>query len=270
MSADMDKKVKKIRSRSWIFVWNNYDEKNVDTLVSYFKLRGILYVFQEETGANGTPHLQGVIKFKNAVCMSFQKELSNVIHWERCRSWPKSTKYCSKLESRTGKIYYNVHGLIPEKAVYDKLTDVEPYDWQKKIIDLIQTKPDDRSIYWYYDVNGGIGKTILCKHLVLKYDAIVVGGRMQDALFMIAKRKELGKPITVVIFDVNRSGNISYNAIESIKNGLCFAPKYESSMLVFDCPHVIVMSNSEPDYDKLSKDRWIVEDISDYDRSDEY
>jgi hypothetical protein len=32
--------------------------------------------------------------------------------------------------------------------------------------------------------------------------------------------------------------------------------KYETSTLVFNCPHVFCFSNELPEFDKLSSDRW--------------
>jgi hypothetical protein len=45
---------------------------------------------------------------------------------------------------------------------------------------------------------------------------------------------------------------IDYGAIEQIKNGLVT----QGTRLVFNCPHVIVFSNSEPDRETMSADRW--------------
>ncbi len=64
----------------------------------------------------------------------------------------------------------------------------------------------------------------------------------------------------IVVFDIPRAAknDITYEGIEGIKNGLFFSPKYESSQCAFNPPHIIVMSNMEPQYGEMSRDRWVV------------
>jgi hypothetical protein len=66
-----------------------------------------------------------------------------------------------------------------------------------------------------------------------------------------------------VIFDIPRdNGNkVSYKSIESIKNGMVYSPKYESKHKLFNSPHLICFANCEPEFEKLSNDRWVVEEI---------
>ena len=55
---------------------------------------------------------------------------------------------------------------------------------------------------------------------------------------------------------------ISYDAIESIKNGLICNTKFETGYKAFGEVHIIVFANMEPDYEKLSEDRWEVHPLS--------
>ncbi len=61
-----------------------------------------------------------------------------------------------------------------------------------------------------------------------------------------------------MVIDIPRAneGNVSYQAIEDLKNGALFSTKYESGMCVFNSPHVVVFANMAPDLNKLSADRW--------------
>ena len=43
------------------FTWNNYSMQDIETLQSMFGHMAYDYVFQEEKGNSGTPHLQGVV-----------------------------------------------------------------------------------------------------------------------------------------------------------------------------------------------------------------
>ena len=94
------------RARSWCFTWNNYSKDNIDTLTHTFSVFGNnKYIFQEEIGKNGTRHLQGVVNFKNAISFFSLKKISSEIHWEKCKNLKASIKYCSKEETRSGKLY---------------------------------------------------------------------------------------------------------------------------------------------------------------------
>ena len=46
--------------------------------------------------------------------------------------------------------------------------------------------------------------------------------------------------------------------MEAIKNGCFFSGKYESGMVRFNSPHILVFANEPPERTKLSQDRWCV------------
>lgn len=50
--------------------------------------------------------------------------------------------------------------------------------------------------------------------------------------------------------------------METIKNGIMFSSKYDSTMKVYDHPHVVVMAHGLPDTSKLSQDRWDIRNIN--------
>lgn len=243
------------RSRSWCFTLNNYTVDDITHITHTFEQ----YVFQEETGENGTPHLQGVIWSKNAKTFKVIKKLFNndKVHIEKCKNLPASKNYCSKKGTRTGEVYRNddKENQIPE--VKDPMDGLELKDWQIQINTILDEKPDDRKIYWFYEENGNVGKTTFAKHLCLtKPNCIYVSGKASDIKCAIAQLKI--KP-EIIIWDIPRSIDdqyISYEAIESIKNGIFFSGKYESGMVIYNIPHVIIFSNNEPNLTKLSEDRW--------------
>ena len=49
----------------WCFTINNYDLEQIERLERVFEHEVSWYIFQEETGDEGTPHLQGTLKLKN-------------------------------------------------------------------------------------------------------------------------------------------------------------------------------------------------------------
>lgn len=92
------------KARNWTFTLNNYTRVHIDNLLTL----DCLYVFQEETGEKGTPHLQGLLVFKNAVSFNSVKRLIPTAHIEKCKNKNASIRYCSKEDSRTGGIYTNM------------------------------------------------------------------------------------------------------------------------------------------------------------------
>ncbi len=250
------RRIRDVRARHWFMTWNNYSEDSIDVLLAIGGL--VKYVIQEETGVGGTPHLQGVLSFREAKLFSTMRGVDSHIHWEVCRNVMAAKNYCSKVETATGKRW--VKGYRVDKKVVDPLDGKILYDYQSDIIDMVRGVANDRHIMWYWSDKGAIGKSSLCKHLCMKYDAILVGGKFRDAYYAIAdKLKKNGDP-DIVIFDIPRfSGNkVSYVAIEGIKNGCFFSSKYEAGMVLYNTPHVIVFANQPPERSALSRDRWVV------------
>ena len=125
-------------------------------------------------------------------------------------------------------------------------------------------EPNDRTIYWFWEQTGNVGKTSFAKYTAVHSGSLIVSGKGNDMKYGIIKYKEKhGVAPRIVIIDIPRSikDYVSYSGIEEIKNGLFFCGKYESDMCVFNSPHVICFSNSPPDTSKFSKDRWCIYEI---------
>jgi len=266
--SDVDEpkaKVRKVldldrRSYNWFLTWNNYDAESIGVLLNLAQVKS--YCIQEEVGKDGVPHLQGVMVFKtNVQGHILNRACDKKCWWKTCRNLHAAKNYCSKVETASGKKW--VKGFsIPNAKANDPLDGLVLFDWQKEIIEMISGDIDDRKVYWYWSAVGNVGKSVLCKHMVLKHDAIVVGGTFKDAYFAIGKRVEKHgvDAIGTVVFCLSRSqgAKVSYTAMEQIKDGLFFSAKYESQMCVYNPPHVLVFANCEPDLSQLSADRWVV------------
>lgn len=122
-----------IKSRAWCFTLNNFMESEV------LKLQDdkYQYLFQEEVGENGTPHLQGVIRFKEPVRFSAVKKINGRAHWEKCKNWNASLKYCSKNETATGNRYTNM-----EKYMSRSVPDVPNVPKRNKALENILFRQD--------------------------------------------------------------------------------------------------------------------------------
>jgi hypothetical protein len=218
------------------------------------------FAMQEEVGESGNVHLQGCLEFKTKKRpMSVFK--NDKIHWEKCRSWKHSVAYCTDEDKRAvgGKMWaFPKPPRKIKKMSYERLNDK-----QKEIADLFLDEPDEfvRSINWFWESEGNWGKSVLCRYFIDERNALVVQGANKDILCGLASWIDKnGEAPEIVVFDVPRTncGHVSYQAIESILNGFCFSGKYESGMLRFNPPHLIVFANEEPEYSKCSEDRWNV------------
>lgn len=245
---------KRIRSRGFKITINNFT--NEDEL-SIKNIEADKWIYQIEQGESGTPHIEGFIYFKIPKDVSFVKKWLSRAHIEVAKHNDKSITYCSKAETRIRGPYTHNIELPKTVSIISELNE-----WQQEVIKLIDTTPDNRSIYWYYDPEGNKGKTSLCKYIcVTRRDAIYLnGGRAGDMKYAITKMKT--KP-RIILIDMprTREGNISWEGIEEIKNGIFFNGKYESEMVIYDCPHVICFANFKPITSVLSEDRWIFKDI---------
>lgn len=132
-------------------------------------------------------------------------------------------------------------------------------EFQNYILSLIDNKVDDRKIHWFYDEKGNSGKSTIGNYLQLYKDAyIITGGKHADIYRHYNNNK-------VVIYDLPRdymnSNESLYATMETFKNGYCLDTKYEGTIKRFIPPHIIVFSNSKPDFNKLSKDRWNIVEL---------
>lgn len=140
----------------------------------------------------------------------------------------------------------------------ERLSSLKLMKWQTRLINELKYIPDERRVIWYIDTVGGRGKTTFAKYLLAQGDC---------AYFTNAKTSDIAyayKGERTVIFDFSRSveGRPNYEALEAVKNGLIFSPKYNSTRKICRNPHVICLANWAPDTSKLSADRWDIRDIS--------
>lgn len=253
---------KRTRSRSYVFTWNNYVLEDITYLEDLFKDTK-KYVFQEELGnKKNTPHLQGCVMFKYQIEFSSIKKKLPKCHIEKCKNWKCSVEYCSDPNKRNGKVFYKNVQL--SEPLIDIIESNGPLPFQNEIIELVKKDPNDREIVWIYDEKGNTGKTKLIKHLNFKYKVLFCSGKKNDIFFNVGSYLDKNNNILkCVIFTFSRSyeGHVSYDSIESIKDGLFFSGKYESKCFNFNPPHVIIMCNFKPNLECLSLDRWTIYEV---------
>jgi len=253
------------RSRRWCFTLNNYTQKEFDTITQAFSAKGFGYIIGKENSSTDTPHLQGYIEMRNAINFNTLKKILPRAHLEPTRgSKNDNIKYCSKEDpSPTTNLTIDVIMPTPEELYYKELEsdyqNVIWNDWQQSILDLIKTEPNRRTINWFYEETGNIGKTFLTRFLDWKNRVIIVNGKQSDVFNGIKTYLDTTKTQPeIVIVDIPRTNEnfVCYGSMEKIKDGLLYSGKYEGGTVRLTKLHLIVFANFHPDETKLSIDRW--------------
>lgn len=208
---------------------------------------------------------QGVVRMKSKERLTGMKKIQTEIHWEKCRSFKNSVRYCTDPEKRKdeGRLW-SKGVLLPPTLPYQKHNPI-----QLEMNETIARAESDkvgvrRKVIWWYDEVGNSGKTAWAKYQVMtREDCLVVGGKASDMHFGVAQWLSKQKPLGLVIVNLTRAVEefVSYTGIETILDGLFFSSKYESCMCCFDSPVVVVLANFLPDKTKLSDDRWDIHKI---------
>lgn len=206
------------------------------------------FTFQGEKGESGYEHWQGAFSLKTKEYFAAVKNMMPAAtHLEPAKDVFAAFKYCTKVESRICGPYdehYDFNNII---------TELRP--WQREAEKLALRCKSDRLIHWFYDPNGGAGKTQFCKYMISVHRAEYVGnGAKADIFYAISDNPKM----IMINFCRSNEGHVNYEAIEALKDGLCFSSKYESRTKVFDSPLVMIFSNFYPDMEKLTMDRWNV------------
>ena len=245
-----------IPSPYWLFTWFDYPSLN-EVQKELETLETKKWIFQEEIcPTTKKSHLQGFIQF-NTKCRPKEKFKDKTIHWEKKRGTiAQCVAYCSKEDTRKPNTSPLAKGFCIPRPIR-VISELKP--WQKEIWELLDSDPDDRTIHWFYEEKGNTGKTALCRKICYEKNALYVSGKANDMKYAIVEQKhKKGTTPDIVLLDIPRAktGYISYSGIEEIKNGIFFSPKYESGMVIYPHPHVVVFSNEPPIEEMLSKDRW--------------
>lgn len=263
-------------AKKWCFTWNNYGVDSRDLLEKTLAPMAPKFVFQTETskpdpvtGAPGTKHLQGCVEFSEKCrpieCLGLDKS----IHWESCRSWKHSAAYCSDPDKRDADGWVVVHGVPPPPPVWRvTLAQCAAYPWIAPLVPKYSVWPDvgSRLVDWYWSASANTGKSQLGRYLIDNHFAALMGGRKQDIAAALKSFHDSGEWPPILFFNLCRvDGNrVSYSGLEALKDGMLFAPKFDSTGLRFPSPHVVVVANEPPREELMGADvfRLNVVDVS--------
>lgn len=246
------------RSRCWIGTWHSFP----NDWQTQVRVNTVEAVGQEEVGKETDKrHLQFAVRFKNARTLAQVKLLYPGAHLEPSNNWNACKAYCNKEDTYAG------NRLTKPLPCKDPLDGKELRPIQRDILNIVNSEPDDRTVHWFYDPAGGSGKTTLAKHILLHNpdNTFFCGGKSADMKYGIFTHLKKKKLKTVLINLTRTCENyVSYQGIEEIKDGLFYNTKYESDMVLFDSPHVIILANFLPDKTALSEDRWHIHNYTNH------
>lgn len=129
-----------------------------------------------------------------------------------------------------------------------------------------------RTVTVLIDPQGNLGKSWFAARSYRRYPGTIVVGstKLADLAMLIGRALSKGKPVRRIVFDIPRTLEakfVSYSAIESVKNGLLTHAKGcgdECGIYQFPSPQVIVFTNQDLDYTRMSTDRWDLLDPTPY------
>ena len=152
----------------------------------------------------------------------------------------------------------NVEQLVQEKKQFDLLQNVKTgyanvqwRVWQTKLLLKLTKFPDQRTIMWYWENMGNVGKSFLATYLATVGAFVTQNAKTSDIAHAYQGQD-------TVVFDYSRTmeERVNYDVLESVKNGRVFSPKYDSKVKLYNIPHVVVFANFPPEETKMSADRW--------------
>jgi len=241
-------------------------EELVTTLRSWCKK----WVFQREKGESGYEHFQGrvsLIKKKR-----FNDLKGKFLHGGHI-SPTTDVEYNGKNFSYVLKEDTRIEGPWDDKSCPPppKMTkrlasflQKDMYPWQLSVQYLV-TQYDDRKIHVIIDKEGNCGKSTLAEYLEYKglAEELPPLRMMEDIMacvMCIGERK-------AYLIDMPRGMKKDklgefYSGLECLKNGVAYDKRYAFKKMRFDCPQIIVFTNTEPVMDLLSRDRWQLHKVS--------
>lgn len=262
------------KSRFWCFTWWNYPKNFDKILLNLFKNRktpATEFGYQEEIGLKSKKeHIQGYVAFENAVWNTALIKYAPAYYINMRGTILQNETYCSKDESKSRKPG-GFRRIFPEKYVLeDPMEGLTLHQWQKTMLEILESKPDKRTIHWWWSKAGGAGKTTFKNYLVDKYENKLLTFdetiKPSDAYYILAANVEKKEYPTMIIWDMSKDTNwfyFKYRMLEQFKNGCITSGKYMGTRIRINPPHIFVFANRPPEIHRMSDDRWSISEIVD-------
>lgn len=205
------------------------------------------YIIAKETGRNGYEHWQ-------IRCSASRPDFYDYCHDREPRFHiEKANTDSQDYERKDGNFISSEDTVEILKVRFG-----QPNESQKKILMNLR-KQGDREIDVYYDPIGSRGKSWLGIYLWEHGDALVVPrySCTPEKLSSFVCSAYRGEPY--IIIDIPRASKPTqalYEAMEEIKDGLVFDPRYSGKTRNVRGAKIAVFTNHKLDLKQLSDDRW--------------
>lgn len=279
--------------RLYQFTWNNYTEEDELYIKDIVAPKADYLVYGKEVApTTGTPHLQGLVYFKNKKSFNSTRKLLKENHIEVGRSLEQLDHYNRKegiiteygvkpKQGNRNDITYLKELIYTEQLDYPEILD-RAFELCAKYSKFIREclilrdnskvpKQELNELYpWEINLIQIIEKPPHDRQIFWVVDIVGGKGKSTFSRFLIDHYNAFytngGKWTDiihaynnepVIIFDYVRASQeyVNYGVMEQFKNGTVFSPKYNSTMKRFPTPHVIAFSNFMPDTTQFSNDR---------------
>ena len=148
-----------------------------------------------------------------------------------------------------------------------QVKEIEAVEWRPWQIDMLEyvKNPTKRRIIWVVGEKGNEGKTFFQDKIEEQYGrhrvcTMSLTESSKDILHIM--RKCVDMQTDIFLFNIVKSvyiNDVNYKILEDIKDGKALARKYNSKMMRFKTPNVIIVfSNMYPDTKGFSEDRWLI------------
>jgi hypothetical protein len=227
------------------------------------RLAGIAkkYCFQLEEGDSGYLHWQGRLSLikkrhpESAHKVFPEGTAPNYLEPTISSEHEKTAFYVMKVDTRKDGPFMDTDEEIYIPRQVREMGDLRPF--QKTISG--NTEWDTRTINLVYNEKGNLGKTRLVQYMRAY--------KLGRALPPVNDTKDLLRIVydlptsRIYLFDMPRSLNKEklfqfYAAVETIKDGYAYDDRYTFKEKSFDSPNIWIFTNSLPDLNMLSRDRW--------------
>jgi len=243
------------------------------------------YVYQLElTPTTNKPHWQCCLKLKtrkrqNTLILELKLGLEyhsvSAIQVQRMMgTWEQAIAYCSKTESRVSDTQpFLSSGIVEPYRGSDISILDDPknwFEWQATLFEILfevppnkLREPNGRDIIWITDEEGNTGKSKFVKYCCFHNKTCAKisfgsAGQLRSAIISSGSKQCYFVDLPRTLGTDDHINSI-ISAIEDILNGFVVSSYYgETKTLMMQPPHVVVFSNQQCPYDKLSSDRWKV------------
>jgi hypothetical protein len=249
--------------------YDKVKDSTIQDIIDYLKLISKKWVFQREISETSKfDHYQIRLSLiKKKTFKQFKEFIYDTVleyaHLEPTvnanRKGDKFYSYASKLDTRYQGPWKDSDP--PPKLMTRQLKNMLPLQpWQLSLKELILTY-NERAIYCVIDQLGNHGKSIFSEWL--EYEGIALDVPPFRLFNEIMQCCHGHPPQKAYLIDMPRGlkkGKLTdfYSGVEFLKNGITFDPRYKFSKRRFDRPNIVIFTNTTPNWNLLSLDRWKV------------